>query len=840
MEGLVDHPSPARIREAPSGSSRSQPRDGRGFEASRGGALARAASTGSLPPAMSLPGTADAELDRYGREIRSGQLDEQIALAGTTVVVHVVVSATLTCFFWNLAPNAYLAGLTGVVLSAMLGYAGVAWFYRRRTSTPALVDACHRTMSVLVLVLALAWSTMPLALYGPADPEHRTLVVAICAGLIASTYVFGAIPNLSWIFAIPVGAGSFLALVLRREPASDMLALLLTVYLGFVLFSSGRLTRLAIQRILARLRVEEQNETIGLLLDDFEESASDWLWETDAVGRLQYVSERVAQVAGKPVAVLHRAPFASLFGTWRGGRDEGVGEIVRLVRERVAFRNHVVEVEIADPRGGDGTEEASPRCWRLSGKPVHDRNGRFLGFRGVGSDITEARRFEARIAYLASFDHLTGLANRALFHERATEECGRALQLDRPCALLYLDLDGFKSVNDTFGHALGDLLLKEVAGRLVAVAGDAALVSRLGGDEFAILRPGAGQAEAVALAQTLLGAISAPYLIDGLHAKVGVTIGIALAPRDAATPQDLLGKADLALYRGKGGGKGTVAVFESALEASVRVRRELEGDLKAAIENGELSLHYQPLVAVEDGRVRSFEALLRWIKPGRGPISPADFVPVAEASGLIPAIGRWVLREACLEAASWPPDVRIAVNLSPTQFRNVDLVPDVVAALTASGLAADRLELEVTESVFFEMSAATVANLRDLRSLGVRIALDDFGTGYSSLSYLIKFPVDKIKIDRSFIMDMETRHECLAIVEAILAMARKLALTVTAEGVETPEQFRMLRRSRCDDIQGFLFSPARPAGEVRNLIETLPRLFPDIVSPPVGLEALAG
>ncbi|HEX8416152.1 MAG TPA: GGDEF domain-containing phosphodiesterase, partial [Methylobacterium sp.] len=335
--------------------------------------------------------------------------------------------------------------------------------------------------------------------------------------------------------------------------------------------------------------------------------------------------------------------------------------------------------------------------------------------------------------------------------------------------------------------------------------------------------------EAAGLGRDLIEAISAPYAIDGVQVEIGVSVGIAMAPDDASEPDSLLGKADLALYRAKAGGKGQIFVFEPALEIAVRTRRDLEADLKLAVAEGEFELHYQPLVSLKDGGVRTFEALLRWNRQQRGFVSPVDFIPVAEASGLISTIGRWVLREACAEAAHWPAGIRVAVNISPTQFRNSDLVEDVRQALDASGLHPDRLELEITESVFFEMNAVTVANLRDLRALGIRIALDDFGTGYSSLSYLIRFPVDKIKIDRSFIKDMSHRHECLAVIETILALARRLSITVTAEGVETVDQALMLKRSRCDDIQGFLFSPARPACEIAGLLDTLPRRFQAIL-----------
>jgi diguanylate cyclase (GGDEF)-like protein len=754
--------------------------------------------------------------DRYRIEARSRQLDEAMALVNYLAVTHIVVALTVLVLFWNIGPAYYLFGqLVLTILIVVLAARGVK-IYRAQPASAELVDRGHRAARLLALALGTVWGAMPVFLMAPSDADHRTLVVVLVAGLIVDAYVIGPILALSFLVTIPIVVGSFIGLVNLGEAIAGMLAILLTIYAGFVLVSVRRMADLSTQRILDQVRVAEQNETIGLLLNDFEANTSDWLWETDADGNLQHVSERMAQVSGQPLSALRHAPIEALFLSDRSVKPAtDIAEVIGFVRDRIPFRDHVVEVAVAE----------APRWWRLSGKPIYDKAETFLGFRGVGSDITASRQSEARIAYLASYDALTGLANRTLFHDLVTAECGRAADADRACALLYLDLDGFKLVNDTFGHGFGDALLRRVAARLRSTARDGRLVARLGGDEFAILCPCGEAAEASALGRAVIDAISAPYVIEGVQVEIGVSIGIAMAPADAAEPEGLLGKADLALYRAKAGGKGQLSIFEPGLEIAVRTRRDLETDLKLAIAAGELELHYQPLISLADGRVHSFEALLRWNRRQRGFVSPADFVPVAEAAGLIATIGRWVLLQACTEAARWPSDIRVAVNISPTQFRNSDLVDDVKAALAASGLDPARLEVEITESVFFEMNAVTIANLRELRALGIRIALDDFGTGYSSLSYLIRFPVDKIKIDRSFIKDMGQRHECLAVIETILALARKLSITVTAEGVETVEQALLLQRSRCDDIQGFLFSPARPSAEIDSLVETLPQTF---------------
>ncbi|KQP30785.1 hypothetical protein ASF49_12465 [Methylobacterium sp. Leaf104] len=769
-------------------------------------------------PRLAEPGTTN----RYDLEARAGHLDEVLQLAPHLAVTHAVVAATVLLLFWSESRQLYLSILFFcIVLPATLAtIAARRQRLRLRRPDPAGIRMGHWIAAAFALIPGMSWSSMPLMLFPNSDAEGRMYVVAICAGLMATTYTFGALPHLGLVFAVPIALGSLIALVLTGGTAAWSLAAMLGIYSAFVILTAGRMGRLSEQRVIDRVRVGEQNETISLLLHDFEANTSDWLWETDTEGRLQHVSERIGQVAGEPPGALHQAPFAALFlGTCKPRpMTPEIAEILTLVAERKVFRERVVEVTI----GG------LTRWWRLSGRPISDSSGTFLGFRGVGSDITDTRQSEARIAYLASYDSLTGLANRTLFQDMATQLCARAHASGEPCALLYLDLDGFKFVNDTFGHALGDVLLVRVAQRLTGAVPPEALVSRLGGDEFAILLAGGDEEALIDLGRRLIGALSMPYTLDGVQVEIGASIGLSMAPRDAHSPEGLLSRADLALYRAKATGRGKVRVYAPDLEATMRLRRELEVDLKRAVAQGEFSLNYQPLVGLTDGRVRTFEALLRWTRASGTAVSPADFVPVAEASGLISEIGRWVLMQACREAARWPDDIRLAVNLSPIQFRNTDLIADVTQALEASGLAPARLEIEVTESVFLEMNATTIANLNGLRALGIRVALDDFGTGYSSLSYLIRFPVDKIKIDRSFIKDMDSRPECQAIIEAILTLAHKLAITVTAEGVETVEQAQMLKASRCDDIQGFLFSPARPANEIAQLIATLPTRFGEI------------
>ncbi|WP_426422540.1 putative bifunctional diguanylate cyclase/phosphodiesterase [Bradyrhizobium genosp. A] len=434
-------------------------------------------------------------------------------------------------------------------------------------------------------------------------------------------------------------------------------------------------------------------------------------------------------------------------------------------------------------------------------------------------DVTERRMAEARIAHMAHHDGLTNLANRVLYQERLREELEGGNSPGKRVAVLCIDLDLFKNVNDSFGHPVGDRLLKQVADRLRQQVRGNDVAARLGGDEFAvILTNDPSPKEAGDFASRLIRILSAPYEIDGHELVIAASIGIALAPGDGASSEELMRNADMALYRAKQDGRGTHRFFEPEMDRQAQRRREMELDLRRAFANREFELHYQPLVDVATNTISGFEALLRWRHPKKGMVSPAEFIPVAEDIGLIVSLGEWVLREACNEAAKWPTQIKVAVNLSPVQFRSRNLVQLVIAALAHSGLTPTRLELEITESVFLAETELNLAILHQLRGLGILISMDDFGTGYSSLSYLRSFPFDKIKIDRSFVSDLAKRSDCCAIVRAISTLGRSLNITTTAEGVETVEQLDWLRAEGCDEAQGFLFSAAKPATEVEQLL----------------------
>ena len=437
-------------------------------------------------------------------------------------------------------------------------------------------------------------------------------------------------------------------------------------------------------------------------------------------------------------------------------------------------------------------------------------------------EIADREELQAKSQYLAYHDSLTGLGNRLLFKEQLDEALRDVSVAPHPLAVLFLDLDGFKAVNDTLGHSVGDLLLKSIAVKLRDLLPSTDRIARLGGDEFAILQMSSPQPiSATHLADRIIEIVAQPHIIDGHEVTVGASIGIAIARPGEMSTENLLKSADLAMYSAKSEGRGTYRIFDPQMDAIVQTRRSLERDMRTSMAQGGFELHYQPLVNLQTKRVTAFEALMRWNHKDRGAVPPSEFIPVAEDMGLIIQLGEWALRQACMEAAGWPDDIRVSVNLSPLQFAKGNLVSTVVSALAASGLAASRLELEITESVLLEKSERNISILNQLRELGARISMDDFGTGYSSIGYLRSFPFDKIKIDQSFVRDLLVDEGSLAIVRAIASLGVSFGMTTTAEGVETEEQMRCLNLEGCVEVQGYLYSKPVPTSEIANVLAGL-------------------
>jgi diguanylate cyclase (GGDEF)-like protein len=464
---------------------------------------------------------------------------------------------------------------------------------------------------------------------------------------------------------------------------------------------------------------------------------------------------------------------------------------------------------------------------------LHLADGRFIsvlrrpmadgGLVSTHEDITDRRRAEARITHLAHHDALTDLPNRTLLRERLEGALASARRDDRAFALLALDLDRFKEVNDTLGHPTGDALLQAVAQRLLGCVREGDTVARLGGDEFAIVQRASDVGtESDALAQRIVQMLGSPFELEGHHILVGTSVGIALAPQDGDDPDELLRSADLALYRAKSNRGGNYLFFEPEMNQRLQARRSLEADLRSALADHAFALHYQPLVKLQSDEICGFEALLRWHHPERGNVPPDEFIPIAEETGLIIPLGEWVLRQACSDAANWPDHLKIAVNVSPAQFKKRSLTDIVIHALAATNMPPHRLELEITESVVLEDQDAAFEELARLHDLGVRIALDDFGTGYSSLSYLQSFPFDKIKIDRAFVANLAHSQQAVTIIRAVIALSRGLNLPVVAEGVETEEQVRFLAAEHCSEIQGYLVGRPKPIADYADLVGRQP------------------
>ena len=560
----------------------------------------------------------------------------------------------------------------------------------------------------------------------------------------------------------------------------------------------------------ASFRATVNKAEVRLLLENYEDSRQGWFWSTDHDGRLTYLTDSVVTLLANHATRLAGAPFTELFQTsneeTKASRTLAFQLAKRLSFEKLALRAAVASDE---------------RWWAVSGNPQFDPSGQFTGYRGSAVDITEQRQTTKHASQLAMYDALTGLPNRRSMAV-ALEAHLVALKVQkRSCAVMLIDLDRFKQVNDTLGHPAGDALLKQVAERLLKIVGDRDRVFRLGGDEFQIIVCDCQDRGALGdLGTHVISSLSQPYSVDGHRCIIGASIGVAMSPFDGVASDELIRNADLALYAAKDAGRGRFRFFSNELLRAAEDKRILEGDLRDALARGELDLFYQPIVDAKTECTTGVEALVRWNHPERGPISPALFVPIAEEANLIEQLGEWVLRKACEDAAKWPGKIRVAVNVSPLQFISSSLPKVVMSALASSGLAPDRLEIEITEGVFLSEGAATDTMFATLKQIGVRLALDDFGTGYSSLSYLRTAPFDKIKIDQSFVRAATLpKSRNRAIIAAIVALAEALGMETTAEGIESHDQLDLVRSLRVSHVQGWIYSKAVPSEVIGERLE---------------------
>lgn len=744
--------------------------------------------------------------DEAGR-LRAAQMS---AISNTTPLM--MIAKVLCGFFVYLSfYNTSAGALLNYWFAALLILAGLGFSHayqsKKRGEVKTASTNAYRKASQAAFFSGILWAMIPILLYTNISENERVIIIAVISGLMGGGVLsLYAVPRAMFIWLVILTMGSVIALFNTWTSSSLTVLCLLVVYSISLMRAGYTLSATLANNIISSFKLSHQSETISLLLKDFSENAKDWLWEMNATGQIIRGNEEFFQSLNVSFTSIAPGDYqANATGDdFQVINMRSLDNLRKFYNEAVSFSDIIISSS-----GTNGSKWVN-----LSGKPLYNENKDFIGFRGVAADITEKKHTEERIAYLAHNDALTGLVNRANF-SIAMQEKLEDKNNNKQWSIFYLDLDGFKAVNDTYGHAMGDKLLGEVAKTLKKIVSDRDIVARLGGDEFAILCNSAGTVQSVStLAESILSALCKSFVIEDINLDIGVSIGITLRNRDGSDAHTLMNNADLALYRAKAEGRGTFRLYEHQMDEIVKERRNLEIDLKNALKNGELSLAYQPLIASREARTVSFEALARWTHPQRGQVSPADFIPIAESMGIIGEIGDWVLHEACAEAANWPEHISVAVNLSPHQFQSNQIVKTVTDALARSGLHPSKLELEITEGLFMENTEEVMYSLRELKGMGISISLDDFGTGYSSLSYLLKFPFDKLKIDRSLIISLDTDPNAKNVLEAITKLASVMNLTVTAEGIETLDQVRVMLSMHCTHFQGFLFGQPLPKADL--------------------------
>ncbi len=737
-------------------------------------------------------------------------------------------SALAKIAFYRVFSHAVLAVFVAQIYMDTVGFLGIAAWMAMLAAVHArgykldllLADTQRRrisrnelnrqTMTAVFSGIVWAGAVAVFPFFG-TQGELMAMLIVIALLVSGSVFFFTAAPKGILCFSTIVSAGAMLQLGIHGYWMAVVAVLLMLMAAVVGTIEVGR-TYLAAR--MAEAAVTEKEEVVSLLLREFEENEADWLWQIDPARRLRLVSPRFAFALGRTQESIEGRPLLEMIAgsKWESGDlPASLHDLAERLKNRENFSNLLVQVSIL------GEE----RWWELSGTPMRDEQGRFTGFRGVGSDVTEQRESSEKIAYMARYDTLTQLPNRLMLTEALGEAVRYSHQWRARCALLMVDLDRFKSVNDSLGHLTGDKLLAQVSARLQSLMGENQMVGRLGGDEFAIVLREVNSASVVRdLAHRVIERLTEPYQVDHHTLYIGASVGSAEGPRDGHSVEELMRNADLALYQAKDLGGGAHCRFEPALHASAEERRKLEMALRKALGRDELLLHYQPVVDARSETVVSFEALVRWNSADHGFVSPGKFIPLAEDTRLIVPIGKWVMRKACEEARNWPDHVKVNVNVSPEQLLEPDFHNDVIAALAASGLRPERLEVEVTESIFLRDATVARTALERVMALGCSVALDDFGTGYSSLGYLRKLRFSTIKVDRTFVQGAaQGSVESLAIINAVVAMCKSLDMTTTAEGVETSEEAELIRNLGCDKIQGFYFGRPMPAEDAVKLFQ---------------------
>jgi len=706
------------------------------------------------------------------------------------------------------APSLALIMWAGVMaIMGLLGLRTSLRASRRGTAPrPRSVRAVWRPITESTL-LGMAWAVCPLVFLPQLQGFELALIICVCGGMMAGgAYVLSTLPGAAVPFVVSLSFG--LAMGILRSDGGvgrfTLLALLVcftVVMLRTTFWNHRNYVAAWLQQEKLKdqaMQLEKKQGVISLLLNEFEQAASDCLFELDETHRVVRPSSVLAERTDFTIEQLENQHAVNFFD---GTNIEGRPAFQALL-DALEVNGEVHNLRLPVRMKGDAIV-----WWRISAKPFYREDGVFEGYRGVASNVTEKYEAERQIYNLAHFDSLTGVPKRERML-KALEEAVSAPQGEAKLFAVHaLDLDRFKTINDVYGHSVGDAYLKATAERLQDIIGPNNVVARFGGDEFVILQNDiTGRGEAMALAVTIQQAVAEPVNVGGSNAQSSVSIGIAVFPEHAGTPADLLKFADLALLASKGAGRDTACFFDADLNDDVSERIAMEDDLRQALARNQFGLNYQPIISARTGELRAMETLIRWTHPERGAVAPDTFVPILEQAGMITTVGDWIIREALREAATWDDSIRVSINLSPLQVRNRSLITTVTHALAQSGVDPKRVDFEITETALFDDAEESLSALHALHSLGVTISLDDFGTGFSSLSLLRIFPFDKIKIDKSFVQQMESSEECLAIVRSVVGLARSLGMRTTAEGVETERLADMLRAEGCAELQGYHFS----------------------------------